>query len=226
MFRGMKYVGQAVGSALGPKLLGTYEMELRSKIEAICAAGYSHIIDVGAAEGYYAVGLATRSSASKVTAFETSETGRALMAEMARANGVSDRVMIRGHCDVGELTGALGSGEETFLLMDCEGAEAELLDPRAIPALVRVDILVEIHDFKVPGVGALLRGRFEPSHSIEEIPARARSVRDAPVLISGLAAIFGDERIESALNEGRPAPMSWLHLKQRVEGAQALIPGG
>src|SRR6478672_6897407 len=60
-FKGMKYPGvNSVGSALIPKLLGSYERELHPLIDSICAGQYDQVVDIGCAEGYYAVGLAMR----------------------------------------------------------------------------------------------------------------------------------------------------------------------
>ena len=59
-FAGMRYVDRSVGSCFIPKLLGTYERELAPKIERICRRQPGLVVDVGAAEGYYAVGLAMR----------------------------------------------------------------------------------------------------------------------------------------------------------------------
>jgi hypothetical protein len=54
----MAYIPQAVGSALIPKLLGCYEAELHGVIACALNTTYDTIIDIGCAEGYYAVGLA------------------------------------------------------------------------------------------------------------------------------------------------------------------------
>ena len=59
-FAGMRHGDIAVGSVLTVKLLGTYEKELWPIIDQIIATAYPLIIDIGAAEGYYAVGLAMR----------------------------------------------------------------------------------------------------------------------------------------------------------------------
>jgi len=59
-FRGMRYVARAYHSAYHAKLLGTYEMELHGIVEELCRETPGIIVDVGAAEGYYAVGLAMR----------------------------------------------------------------------------------------------------------------------------------------------------------------------
>src|ERR1700722_2566319 len=68
-FAGMRYGSVSVGSAYIPKLLGIYERELSSFIEAACLKRPDLIVDVGAAEGYYAVGLAVRNPTAKVIAF-------------------------------------------------------------------------------------------------------------------------------------------------------------
>lgn len=60
-FAGLRYPSHdAVGSSLWPKLLGSYEAELAPTFEALCATPYRTVVDVGAAEGYYAVGLGLR----------------------------------------------------------------------------------------------------------------------------------------------------------------------
>src|SRR6266446_5569422 len=59
-FAGMRYIDNAFGSAYVPKLLGIYERELNDCIERACALSFPLIIDIGAAEGYYAIGMALR----------------------------------------------------------------------------------------------------------------------------------------------------------------------
>ena len=59
-FRGMKYLSRAYCSAVLPKLLGTYECELIPAIDRLARSDADRIVDIGAAEGYYAVGLALK----------------------------------------------------------------------------------------------------------------------------------------------------------------------
>src|SRR4051794_38235977 len=63
-FEGMSYVGNSHGSAWCPKILGTYEREIRSAVDEIAAREFPNIVNIGAAEGYYAVGLARRCPSS------------------------------------------------------------------------------------------------------------------------------------------------------------------
>lgn len=78
-FTGMIYVGSSVGSEYCPKLLGTYESELHLIIEELCQKLFNTIINVGAAEGYYAIGMAICNPQSRVIAFETTLNGQKLI---------------------------------------------------------------------------------------------------------------------------------------------------
>lgn len=180
-FRGMRYVGASVGSWLYPKLLGTYELELHPIIDAIIKGSFQTIIDVGAAEGYYAVGFAIRKPNTRVIAFETTPDGQALIALLAAANGTADRITIYGECDTSGLSAQLSADDPVLVLMDVEGAENELLDPVRVPGLRHATILVEIHDHLRAGTGDALRARFAVTHSITEVPATSRSSADFPI---------------------------------------------
>jgi hypothetical protein len=106
-FAGMHYVDTSVGSCFIPKLLGTYERELASKVEWICRHQPELVVDIGAAEGYYAVGSALRVPLARVVAFELDERGRTALRCMADLNGVADRLSVRGRCGPADLAAAL-----------------------------------------------------------------------------------------------------------------------
>src|SRR5919198_4691601 len=56
--------------SVAPKLLGVYESELHAAIEDAIRADPAVIVNVGAADGYYAVGLARRCRQARVIAYE------------------------------------------------------------------------------------------------------------------------------------------------------------
>jgi hypothetical protein len=211
-FAGMIYVDTSFSSELRPKLLGTYELEIRERLEAAIERAPRRVVVLGAAEGYYAVGLARRLPSASVVAFEANERARAVLADLARRNGASDRIEIRGLCDVPTLRAALGDGERTLVFSDVEGAEAILLDPRIVPELARVEMLVETHDCFLPGTRAALVERFCASHEIAVVEQRPRTVADAPPL--GTPRAF-DGALYFWLVEGRPLDNHWLHLCPR-----------
>jgi hypothetical protein len=214
-FRGMRYVRRAVGSALCPKILGTYERELHPLIERLVARPWRAIVDVGAGEGYYAVGLALRCPRAAVLAFETDVRGQRLIEEMARLNGVQGRVTVRGKCERADLARGLGEGpRQTLVFCDAEGYELILLDPLRLAGLTDACILVELHDFLVAGIADELRGRFGASHTVEHIQEGTRSARDYPHT-DWYIRLFPRRWRQRAVNEGRPARMAWLYLEPR-----------
>ncbi len=72
-FAGMRYLDASSGSVLGAKLLGCYEAELHGVVREVCAMQPDVVVDVGAAEGYYAAGFARfPANAPRVVAFEAS----------------------------------------------------------------------------------------------------------------------------------------------------------
>jgi hypothetical protein len=208
-FAGMAFVNRSTEGCLAPKLIGTYEHELHGIIERIVGRNYQSIIDVGCAEGYYAVGLARRMPATRVFAHDTDEGGRNACRQVAAANGVADRVTI------GELFApedfARFAGQRVLVVCDIEGAERDLLVPDKAPALAQFDILVECHDVFVSKLTDEIAGRFAGTHEIERIE-RAASPRPLPPNI-----VFHDELMRLiATWEWRGGPTPWLWMQARA----------
>jgi hypothetical protein len=204
-FSGMNYLSWARGSVLVAKLLGTYELELRGAIETAIAWEPDVVVDVGSAEGYYAVGIARRLNQARVIAFDTDRYAQYLLGKLAAKNEVADRVTMDGWCSVHRLQEELAKGKRPLVICDCEGFEDELLRLEGAPGLSRAIIVVELHDAVVPGIGGRLRERFGGTHGIEEVMARPRQAADLP---SGTS--LSTERAEAAMAERRPDGMSWL----------------
>jgi hypothetical protein len=208
-FRGMTYVKHAVGSAFCPKILGCYERELHPFIEEFIQRSYGQIVDIGAAEGYYAAGLALRLPNTSVVAFDVNNEARQLCAELAALNKVSDRVMIEGTCTVESLGKVLREG--SLIVCDCEGCETDILDPVSLPVLRTCDMIVETHDFVRSDSSELIERRFSPTHSVEWVSAMPRNPGDYPQL----DFLGSNEARAIALNEMRPEEQRWAILQSR-----------
>jgi hypothetical protein len=198
----------SVSGDLVAKLLGTYERELRPAFQEWIAAAPARVVDVGAAEGYYAVGLAHAIPSATVLAFDIDPAARQRCQELAARNGVADRVDVRSECTP-EALGELPA-DGVVLLSDCEGCEAGLLDPERQPLLRGWPIVVELHDFIDPSISATLRRRFEASHDIELITEHPVDEREVPELAS-----LDREQRELLLSENRPTVMSWFCMRPR-----------
>jgi len=207
-FAGMHYgVGQSEGSRTA-RLLGLYEASLHPVIEAVIARAHAQVLDIGCAEGYYAVGLARRMPGTRVHARDTSPDARSRCARLAAANGVAERVVIGGAVTHADL--ALCAAAETFLLCDIEGAEEELLAPDLAPALREADLLVEVHEGPRPGLVDRLTGRFAATHRVTRIERRFRAD-----LLPPWAATLSDLDCLLLLWEWRATPTPWLWMERR-----------
>lgn len=213
-FAGMRYGDtQAMCSALYPKLLGTYEHELASAFDEALARDYSLVVDIGAADGYYAVGFAFRNPSSRVIAFDQDPRARAELSKLAALNGVTERIEIRERCDPQDLAGF--EGKSGLMIVDCEGFEEVLLTEERIGTLEKWDFIIETHDGISPEVTSTLKQRFEKTHRVETIEAVHDFDKldhlDVP-LLHGLPRRSADR----VLAEGREhACLRWLVCKAR-----------
>jgi len=219
-FRGMNYVERSIWGAYIPKLTGTYELEVHPFIEQAIASRPAHVIDIGAAEGYYAVGLLVRLPDARLTAFEQLEDGRQTLARLARDNGVANRLEILGACDPAALRRCLEQTQARLIVCDVEGYETELLDPDKIPELAGVDLLVEVHDSIVPNCREQMASRFAATHDVMRVPQRPRTLEQYP-LRHAFVRLWPSAIVKYGLNEFRSPQNSWLWLRakrDRVDG--------
>jgi hypothetical protein len=211
----MNYLPYSIYGAYIPKLIGTYEREIADALEVELRACPAHVIDVGGAEGYYAVGVLTRLPEARVTVFEMSEPARRAIGDLARLNGVSDRIDIRGRCDIADLEGCLGETGASFVIVDVEGFEAKLLDPEVCPHLIQADLLVEVHDFKVPGCSEQVMAQLERTHTATVIRQSPRAITEYP-FDSLWSRLFPGSVLKYGLNEFRPSDNWWIWFKRKT----------
>jgi hypothetical protein len=214
VFKGMKYpLAAAVGSALIPKLIGSYESEIHGVIEEICSVGYTEIVDIGCAEGYYAVGLAMRISGAMVYAYDTDQTAIRLCKIMARLNGVGGRLLTGSYCDATTLKSIPSSGRG-LVVCDCEGCEKELFTPDTVRFLESWDLLIEIHDFIDAGISSQLRKQFESTHDLRVFASVDDAWKAGQCDYEEIQRYDLDKRTR-LLAEGRPTAMEWFFLTRK-----------
>jgi SAM-dependent methyltransferase len=209
-FAGMHYLNEPVWGSITPRWIGSYESCLWPVVEEIVGRDYRRVIDVGCAEGFYAVGLARALPQGEVLAFDLDRDSRAQVLKLWQLNGQPGKLSVHGLLDHRELTrlGTPGS----LLVCDIEGGEMELLDPAACPALSRLDILVEVHQLGAvtPAANAVtLTRRFESTHEIVQVDESSRATSFAHV------EPLDPELRRKAMSEGRPYPQLWLWMKAR-----------
>ncbi len=209
-FKGMQYHGEAVCGAAAPKILGVYESELAPIFLRWSAIPFQCIINVGAGEGYYAVGCAMLWPLATVMAFETSEEGRSMLGRNVQLNGMQSRVRIMGPCRREELDATIVGNEASLVIMDAEGAEGELLNPRKIPGLENAYIIAEIHDFIDNQLGETVWSQLKSSHVIEEVWTQTRTFMDFHEPRALWLRLWLLRYLKQYADELRPGPMRWF----------------
>ncbi len=187
-FKGLRYPPEDEHwvSCRFEKIIGCYEMELHPWIEQISTKRYSSVINAGAAEGTFIVGLGRLFPEAKLYAFEPSTERSPTVEALAHLNGVADRLVMGKWCDP-EALRSIDPGENPLVFCDVDGYEEVLMCKKAVPWLERADILLEVHEFRAKALsegerqdferrhsflrrdmGKVIRSRFEDTHQIEE----------------------------------------------------------
>lgn len=208
-FKGMNYVVKSAEGALLPRLQGIYERELHPDLERFAREGLEAVIDIGCAEGYYAVGLARMMPNVTVYAHDIDETSRRRCGLLAQENGVADRVIVAGEFrgeDFERFT-----ERRTLVFIDAEGFEDDLLDPGRFPALRALSIIVETHPMARPGVTERLIERFSASHVVSRLDPALHAAEVDPRLA-------GSSHLDLMLAawEWRAGPTPWLVMRPRT----------
>ena len=207
---GMDFLPESAEGCHIAKLLGCYEQPLQPFIEQAITNAYSTILNIGCAEGYYAVGMARRMPNTQVLAFDLNPKAQEVCTTLAQKNGVSDRIKIGALFRPEDF--ASYANQKVLVLCDIEGAERELLNPEVAPALKGMDLIVESHECLISGITQTLIDRFKDTHQITLIQDNGqRQLQDAPPWFNNLAHL--DQLL--ATWEWRSGATPWLVMKAR-----------
>jgi len=192
------------------QLLGLYEQEVLSSLMAL-PKKYRVFINLGAADGYYALGFLKAGLFEKSYCYEISEKGQKNIIETAAINSVSDRVTVRGIANRGfyeEISD--GDIEDSVLFVDIEGGEFDILDRRLFEKFKHSVIFLEIHDWLFDD-GAekikLLQNEALRHFSITELTTGSRDLSKFEELKQ-----MSDTDRWLICSEGRPCLMRWWRL--------------
>jgi hypothetical protein len=208
--KGLDFLQNSAEGCHIAKILGCYEQPLQNHIQLAITIPYEIILNIGCAEGYYAVGMALQMPATKVLAFDLNPKAQEVCVGLAQKNGVSDRVNVGGLFRPEDF--ATYSKQKTLVFCDIEGGEKELLNPKFASSLIGMDIIVESHECLLPGITQELVDRFKDSHDIEVINDNGqRNLINEPSWFNNLAHL--DQLL--ATWEWRSGPTPWLVMKAR-----------
>lgn len=196
-------------------LLGLYEQEL---LETLCSkplTDRSYFIDIGAADGYYGIGLVMAGFFKKSFCFEISEKGRQTIKENAKVNGVSERVEVFGAADH-TLAQQLPQGciDDAVVLVDIEGGEFDVLNKEFLKRFQNAYILIEIHNW-IEGFEEKYFNLLLAANQYFEIDTVEPVVRDLTKFTE--LNDFTDDNRYLICSEGRPNVMRFLRLNPKSQ---------
>ena len=219
-FQGMRYPTSATKQRhVAPRLVGSYESCLHRVIKEIQERRYEHIVDIGCAEGYYAVGFAMIYPDAHVFAFDAEPRELKLCRELKDLNRVSN-LSLGAFCDSRALS-TISANRRSLILSDCEGYESRLFTEETVASLARTDFLIELHELASPGVTERLSAIFNKTHQVSLIESANPGLGDYPWL-----AKLG-ESAELCLCELRDPSQQWLYAIKRnsIPRATQVLPG-
>ena len=195
-------------------LLGLYEKEVLESLKDI-PTKYNTFIDLGAADGYYGIGVLINNLFQKSICYEISEKGRKIIRDNAILNNMLERVIIRGvatkdfYNDI-----PLKDLKNSVLFIDIEGAEFDLMNKASFDAFDQSIIFIEIHEWGLTDGKQKLKKLLEDSlqtHQITELTMGSRDLSIFPELKT-----FDDTDRWLMCSEGRGQLMTWLRFDPKV----------
>lgn len=213
-FKGMGYIHRSSCSALFPKIIGSYEEPIANLIDDVVKnTYYDCIFDIGCAEGYYAVGLAVAKPDIRVKAYDIDPAAIAACRQLKQLNHVDNLEVLNEAFDFKQ---NLEPGHN-FFLIDIEGHERALLDPKVKDRMRNSDILVEVHDHLEPNIGQKIVHIYADTHSairIYDYPYRKKNYNVGPLITNSHLTY------NTLIDEKRPEGMSWLFLQQKMSKSE------
>jgi hypothetical protein len=198
-------------SDLGSQCLGFYEKEI---LNLIARRGpYEIFLDIGAADGYYAVGMLQSRMAKKVICFETSKEGQLAIQKNWITNNSVGELNVHGEANQLSIEKAAKDihKKKSLVLVDIEGFEFSLLSKDVISLLKECELVIEIHNWVEDFEHKYIKLLSDLDFHFKITPLkRINKDIDIPLLRS-----FTDDNRLLVTSEHRPCLMRFLHLVPR-----------
>ena len=214
-FKGMKLSKNTYWSKndIITHILGVYEKHVLKKIIEFSKKGNYPFIDIGAADGYFAIGMAFSETFKKIYAFEIDEEGRRSLNRNIENNFCKDKVVVDIEANFETLKDIVDKNKSAVILIDIEGSEFDLLDDNLLQLLSNCYIVCELHP-------TLSTNGFEKQNMLIN---NAKAFFDVSIIqresyspnkFSELNEFTDEERL-IAFGEGRENNMNWLILEPK-----------
>lgn len=218
-FKGLKLIDVAWWGKYdrAAMLLGLYEQEVLNSISDV-SSEYKTFVNLGAADGYYAVGVLVAGIFEKSICFEMNDDGRKVIKMTAELNGASERISINGLADRDFYQKIPGMPHaKCFVLVDIEGGEFDLFDEGVFETMKHSIFVFEIHDY--------IAGADEKIEKLKADASDTHIVKIVPITTRDLTAFselknYHDNDRWLICSEGRPCLMYWMRMDPRSQSVR------
>jgi hypothetical protein len=171
LFKGLQFNHiKPTGSSVYSKLLGSYELELEPVLKNLLNQNFTHLVNVGCDEGYYAVGITRVLPGINVIAFDCNKMAQEKCRALAALNNVEQQIVVKGCFAENEIAG-IKNASKTLFIIDCEGCEDNIITQTLIADFTTASFIIELHYQQVPEILEKLQHLFSPTHSITLVKA-------------------------------------------------------
>jgi len=191
-------------------LLGLYEQEILNSLKSI-PKKYTVFIDLGAADGYYGIGVLVGKLFKKSYCYEISEIGQKSIKQNAILNNVSENIIIKDIAKNNFYEDLPAEDlNESILFVDIEGGEFDLFDKNLFKRFKESIIFIELHDWAIKDGDEKLKKMIDDSKDYFSITELTTSNRD----LSGFSELdkMSDTDRWLICSESRKRRMTWLRL--------------
>ncbi|WP_262273287.1 hypothetical protein [Microvirga yunnanensis] len=185
---------------------------MMEQLNAFSAHG-STLIDIGAADGYFGVGLVAAGVYTRSVCFERDPVTRESLLALARLNNVEDRITALGTADVNSIAELERAGvdlSDAVVLCDIEGGEFDIFSKELLGKLSKSRIIIELHNNMVENGDSLLQRLVSDAQTYFDISYIETGPRD-PTSIPLLRDMADDDRW-LLCSEGRGVYQNWMVL--------------
>ena len=196
------------------KILGEYEKEVLEKLSYFLSLNKnSTFVDIGAADGFYAVGVAFKNLAKHTYAFEISQQGRSELKKNAILNQCYEKITILEKANKETLKKIYKELKNAVIIIDIEGSEYDLLDIDVLDLFKNSIVIIELHPNKIKN-GKIRENELE--ENAKKYFKISKIYRDVyrPNSFKIFNELSDDERL-LAFSEGRSRNPKWLVLEPK-----------
>lgn len=193
-------------------LFGIYEQEILETLHSL-PLSHSIFINLGAADGYYAIGGLINNKFDFCYSYEQTQKGRECILSNAVINKVDEKLKIHGKAEPSFYKVLLKQGVDlsrSVVLSDIEGNEFALFDRETFIAFRGAVILMEIHDVYFDDGAEKLEKLKADASKYFHITKLVTRARDLSIFPESKGSTTTDRWL--ICSEGRGQPGLWLRL--------------